>query len=116
MGLLEKTEGLCGSGCALTRVTAALERQPSISVVTVYKPSCSVLVITLLITIPVAVKPSGPLQRYEAPGVALAERVTALPKQTGLLEVITGVGGCGGTIKLKSLGAEAHPFTIALTE
>ena len=64
-----------------------------------------------------AVKPLGPVQLYDAPGISAADRRRVSPSHTGLLELTLGAGGMGCTVMVTvSEGADEHVPAVTTSQ
>ena len=59
--------------------------------------------------------PNGPVQLYVAPTTVLAVKLNIPPLQTGPLLLAVGAAGAPGSDKVMvPLGADEHPFNVAI--
>jgi hypothetical protein len=114
-GLLLPAAGAAGIGFTVTTTVPAEPEHPATVAVTEYVPLAAVVAPAIEGFCTDEVNPLGPLQEYEAPTIALADRLRVLPAQIGELLDAVGAAGIALTVTATIPALPVHPLTVAET-
>ncbi len=108
--------GAAGIGLTTTVTVPGSPVHPPTVAVTEYVPLAAVVGLAMVGFCTADENEFGPVHEYDAPAIALAVKLSAVPAQTGLLLDAVGAAGVALTVTTVVANVLVHPATVTVTE